>query len=74
MPKFTNAERVANYAIMEGIEVSAAEVMAKSLLNISLTPEESENAEDIASQMRRVRWQKMELERRAQMHDTRWID
>lgn len=74
MSKFSNVERVVNYAIQEGVGVPAAALMARSLLGIVLSEREIEQAESLHANFRRANWQNLERERRQRMYDTRWVD
>ena len=74
MSKFTNVQRVVNYAITEGVGVSAASLMAKRLLEISLSDEEFEQAETMYAAHKRINFNKLEQERKERMYDNRWVD
>jgi glycogen debranching enzyme len=74
MSKFTNAERIANYAIVEGLDIPAAELMGKLLLGVTLSASESKEAERLHASFKKAEWRKLEAERRSRMNDPRWID
>lgn len=63
MSKFSNVERVVNYAIIQNVGVLAAVLMARRLLDINLTDEETEQAEIMYSNVKHALLNDIPLDR-----------